>query len=44
MEFNLKMAMFKPALKFAMERSGHGAALGFKLTRVGQGQVEMTFP
>ena len=27
MEFNLKMAMFNPALKFAMERAGHGAAL-----------------
>ena len=44
MGFNLKLAMFKPALKFAMERSGHGAALGFKLTRVGRGEVEMTFP
>jgi uncharacterized protein (TIGR00369 family) len=44
MGFDLKLAIFKPALKFAMERSGHGAALGFKLTRVGRGEVEMTFP
>ena len=41
---NLKLAIFKPMLKLAMERSGHGAALGFELTRIGRGEVEMSFP
>jgi uncharacterized protein (TIGR00369 family) len=41
---NLKLAIFKPILKLAMERSGHGAALGFELTRIGRGEVEMSFP
>ena len=41
---NLKLAIFKPMLKLAMERTGHGAALGFELTRVGRGAVEMSFP
>jgi acyl-coenzyme A thioesterase PaaI-like protein len=41
---NLRLAIFKPMLKIAMERTGHGAALGFQLTKVGRGEVEMTFP
>jgi len=41
---DLKLAIFKPMLKLAMERSGHGAALGFELTKIGRGQVEMLFP
>ena len=41
---NLKFAIFKPMLKLAMERTGHGAALGFELTKIGRGEVEMTFP
>jgi uncharacterized protein (TIGR00369 family) len=41
---NLKLAIFKPMLKLALERTGHGAALGFELTRVGRGEVEMSFP
>lgn len=41
---NLKIAIFKPMLKLAMERTGHGAALGFELTKIGRGEVEMTFP
>ncbi len=41
---DLKLAIFKPMLKLAMERSGHGAALGFELTKIGRGQVEMSFP
>ncbi len=44
MGFNLKLAMFKPALKFAMERSGHGDALGCQLKRVGRREVALTFP
>ena len=41
---NLKLAIFKPILKLVMERQGHGAVLGFKVTKVGRGEVEMTFP
>lgn len=41
---NLRLAIFKPILKLAMERTGHGAALGFELTKVGRGEIEMTFP
>ncbi len=41
---DLKLAIFKPMLKFAMERNGHGEALGFEITKIGRGQVEMTFP
>ena len=41
---NLKFAIFKPMLKLAMERTGHGAALGFELTKISRGEVEMTFP
>ncbi len=41
---NLKLAIFKPLLKLGMERTGHGAALGFKLTKVNLGEVEMTLP
>ena len=41
---DLRLAIFKPMLKIAMERTGHGAALGFQLTKVGRGEVEMTFP
>ena len=41
---NLKFAIFKPMLKLAMERTGHGAALGFELTKISLGEVEMTFP
>ena len=41
---NLRRAIFKPMLKLAMERTGHGAALGFEVTKVRRGEVEMTFP
>ena len=41
---NLKLAIFKPLLKLGMERTGHGVALGFKLTKVNLGEVEMTLP
>ena len=41
---NLKLAIFRPLLKRAMEKHGHGAALGFELTKVGRGEIEMTFP
>ena len=41
---DLKLMVFKPAMKLAMERTGHGAALGLKLTRVERGEVEITFP
>ena len=41
---NLRRAIYKPMLKLAMERTGHGAALGFEVTKVRRGEVEMTFP
>jgi uncharacterized protein (TIGR00369 family) len=41
---NLKFAIFKPMLKLAMERTGHGAALGFEITKVEKGEVELLFP
>jgi len=41
---NLTNAIYRPLLKLAMERSGHGAALGFTVTRVGDGEADMTFP
>ena len=44
MAFDLKLALFKPLIKLAMERSGHGAALGFDLRVVERGEVSMTFP
>ncbi|MEJ6743553.1 MAG: PaaI family thioesterase [Porticoccaceae bacterium] len=44
MAYDLKLALFKPLIKLAMERSGHGAALGFDLRVVQRGEVSMTFP
>jgi len=41
---DLKLALFKPMLKLTMERTGHGAALGFAITRIGRGEVELVFP
>ena len=40
---NLKFAIFKPMLKLAMERTGHGAALGFELTKIGRGEVAVSY-
>tara|TARA_B110000114_G_scaffold85936_1_gene90780 strand:- start:578 stop:1096 length:519 start_codon:yes stop_codon:yes gene_type:complete len=44
MVYDFKLALFKPLIKLAMERSGHGAALGFDLRVVERGEVSMTFP
>ena len=41
---DLKLALFKPMLKLTMERTGHGAALGFEITAIGRGEVELVFP
>lgn len=41
---NLRKAIYRPLFKLAMERSGHGSALGFTVTRVGDGEAEITFP
>ena len=41
---NLRKAIYRPLFKLAMERSGHGSALGFIVTRVGDGEAEITFP
>ena len=44
MAFDMKMALVRPALKYALERNGHGAALGFTLDRVERGETHLTFP
>ena len=44
MSVDLKFKFFKSAMKLAMERTGHGAALGLKLTKVEKGLIEMIFP
>ena len=44
MKFNLKAALFRPVLKMAMERVGHGKLLGFNITKVARGQVTLTCP
>ena len=41
---DLKLAIFRPLLKQAMEKHGPGAALGFELTKVRRGEIAMTFP
>jgi len=43
MSINLKNAIYKPFLKRAMERMGHGLALEYKVTRLGGGEAEMSF-
>jgi len=40
---DLKLAIYRPALKFAMERMGQGVALGYTITRVGRGEVDLSF-
>ena len=44
MAFDMTMALFRPALKYALERNGHGAALGFTLDRLERGETSLTFP
>ena len=44
MKFNLKSLLFRPVLKMAMERVGHGKLLGFTITQVARGQVNLTYP
>jgi uncharacterized protein (TIGR00369 family) len=44
MDFNLKSSFFKPALKMAMEKTGHGRKLGFSITGVSDGSVSLVYP
>ena len=44
MAFDMKMALVRPALKYALERNGHGAALGFTLDKLERGETHLTFP
>ena len=44
MDFNLKSSVFKPALKMAMEKTGHGKKLGFRITEVSGGGVSLVYP
>jgi len=41
---DLKLAVYRPALKLAMERMNHGVALGYTITRVDSGEVDLSFP
>ncbi|HBO15271.1 MAG TPA: hypothetical protein DD440_02945 [Porticoccaceae bacterium] len=43
MAFNVKTALLKPALKLAMERSGHGRQLGIDITHVSGGHVRLAY-
>ena len=40
---DLKLAVYTPLLKLVMERMGHGRALGYTITRVGRGEVDLSF-
>ena len=44
MAFDIAIALFRPAIKYAMERNGHGAALGFKLDKISRGETSLIFP
>lgn len=44
MSLNLRNSIYRPLIKIAMERGGHGQALGFTVTRVGSGEAEISFP
>ena len=44
MAFDMTMALFRPALKYAMEKNGHGKTLGLKMTEINRGQINLTFP
>jgi uncharacterized protein (TIGR00369 family) len=44
MAFDMTMALVRPALKYALERNGHGAALGFTLDKLERGETQLTFP
>ena len=44
MAFDMTMALVRPALKYALEHNGHGAALGFTLDKLERGETHLTFP
>ena len=43
MGLKFKSAVFKPALKMAMERTGHGRQLGFRINEVSEGFVSLDY-
>ena len=44
MAFDMTMALFRPALKYAMEKNGHGKTLGLKMTEINRGEINLVFP
>ena len=40
----MTMALFRPALKYAMEKNGHGKTLGLKMTEINRGEINLVFP
>ena len=44
MDIKFKSAIFKPALKMAMEKTGHGRQLGFSISEVANGFVSLVYP
>ena len=44
MALDMTMALFRPALKYAMEKNGHGKALGHRMTRIERGEICLEFP
>ena len=44
MAFDMTMALVRPALKYALERNGHGATLGFTLDKLERGETHLSFP
>ena len=44
MAFDMTMALFRPALKYAMEKNGHGKTLGLKMTKINRGEINLVFP
>ncbi len=44
MAFDMTMALFRPALKYAMEKNGHGKTLGLKMTGINRGEINLVFP
>ena len=43
MAFDMTMALFRPALKYAMEKNGHGKALGHRMTSIERGEICLEF-
>jgi uncharacterized protein (TIGR00369 family) len=44
MAFDMTMALYRPALRYALQHNGHGAALGITLDRLERGETYLTLP